>query len=114
MTATVSQIHPERSDDTAVTSPALCQQSGITYRQLDYWTRCGHLHPHGDATPGNGIPRRYPAVEVDVASLAKRLIDAGFNPVPALALARQLVETGHQINLADGLIHLACTKEQAC
>lgn len=47
-------------------SPAALQAAGITYRQLDYWTRIGRLHPEVEAA-GSGSQRLYAADEVAMA-----------------------------------------------
>lgn len=59
----------------------LTNQAGITYRQLDFWTRCGWLTPLprrlDHDMPGQGYPRVYPIDQVDLARQMRRLIDAG-------------------------------------
>lgn len=45
----------------------LVAAAGVTYRKIDYWTRCGWLHAIGQNTPGSGSPRRYAESEVAVA-----------------------------------------------
>lgn len=66
--------------------------AGITYRQLDYWTRSGYLAGCATgsvATPGNGYPRAYtPDETVRVAQIAC-LVRAGFRPGVACELAAQ-------------------------
>jgi len=55
------------------TSAEACNAAGITYRQLDYWTRSGYVTPVGGrATPGSGARRRWTRQHVAVlAVLAK-------------------------------------------
>lgn len=77
-----------------VTSNELIQRSGISYRQLDHWTRTGRLHASTAAEPGSGNARFYPASEIAVARLIKRLLDAGMQITVAHGLARDLSTTG--------------------
>jgi hypothetical protein len=72
-------------------SAAVARAAGVSYRRLDYWARCGYLHPDGNGA-GCGTSRRWPQVEVDIAALMVRLIDAGFVVPAAAALARDAVE----------------------
>lgn len=105
MTATVTLIHQKQAEDSPAgyTGPETCLLAGITYRQLDYWTRTGYLQTLSGQR-GSGNPRRYSRVEVDVARTGKRLLDAGFGVDAALKLARRLVESGVPIRLAHGLV----------
>lgn len=105
MTATVTAIRPEPAEDSGpgYSAPESCLLAGITYRQLDYWTRTGYLQTLS-IQRGSGNPRRYNRVEVDVARTGRRLLDAGFTVDAALKLARQLVESGVPIRLARGLV----------
>jgi hypothetical protein len=52
-------------------------EAGITYRQLDFWTRCGYLTPVTDALPGSGRPRVYSIDQVDLARQMARVLAAG-------------------------------------
>lgn len=58
-----------------VTTKTLIRLSGVSYRQADYWTRCGYLQ-HLDFA-GSGYVRRHPASEVAVAAGLRQLLDAG-------------------------------------
>lgn len=77
-----------------VTSQELIQRSGISYRQLDYWTRTRRLNPTTHAEPGSGNARFYPASEIAVARLIKRFLDAGIGIGAAVQIARELTDTG--------------------
>lgn len=92
---TVIPLRPEQDTPSYDGVPAmdLCVRARITYRQLDYWTRTGRLHPNEDA-PGSGNPRTYPASEVAVACLLARIVDAGLSISPAERAARELLATG--------------------
>lgn len=59
---------------------------GLTYRQLDYWTTKGYLHPlHGT---GSGIARVWPDEELAVARMMARLVGAGLTLALAARVAR--------------------------
>lgn len=51
------------------TSAQLRDSAGITYRQLDYWTRTGYLRAHDRAKDTSGFPRRFDDTELPVAVL---------------------------------------------
>lgn len=82
---------------------------GITYRQLDHWTRQGWLRAE-NATPGSGHARVWPPEELMVAGLMRRLTLAGFSASRAAAMARDAVETADLVDgsftflLAGGLV----------
>jgi hypothetical protein len=77
--------------DTGVCSLCLCADLGVTYRQLDYWTRQGYLHPEngGAAAAGSGTYRRWPEAELTVARLMGRLTAASIPPDVAAKVARR-------------------------
>lgn len=54
------------------TSTDVRNVTGVSYRQLDYWTRAGFLGPDVEATPGSGRWRlyRFEAVVIIAALLA--------------------------------------------
>lgn len=62
----------------------------LTYRQLDYWTRCGYLEPDGNATPGSGHRRSWSADEIRVAAMIGQLRLAGIELATAARVAREL------------------------
>lgn len=55
----------------------LCDRSGVSYRQLDWWTREGWLQTVGPPNPGTGATRCYRPQEVGVARLLDRLLNVG-------------------------------------
>jgi len=65
--------------------------SGLTYRQVDYWTRKGIL---GSETPqpGSGHQRRYSQGQIQVAIMMGRLLRAGFDANLAVKCAPLLVQ----------------------
>lgn len=58
-------------------SPEVCRRAGITYRQLDYWTRTGLVIPSEDNIGGSGHPREYADTDLALVMLIKRLLDDG-------------------------------------
>lgn len=80
--------------DGHVTSVELMQRSGITYRQLDYWTRAKRLQASTSSTPGSGSVRFFPASEIAVARLVARFVNDEVAPAAAFRVARELIETG--------------------
>lgn len=73
----------------SVGAPEILERTGITYRQLDHWTRIGYLRPD-NGSPGSGNSRRYPATEADVADLMARLVGIGMAPKQAHTIARKM------------------------
>ena len=68
-------------------STELCAAAGITYRQLDYWTRVGYLTPATEAH-GSGSQRKWDSSMLFKAKQMARLTKAGLLPVTADALVR--------------------------
>lgn len=93
-------------------SAELCELAGITYRQLDFWERSGHIHAlkrrkGKDASPvpvraGSGFDRDWQDTEVAVAVNMARLVRAGFLPAIAAEIARSY-PNGHRIDLDGGM-----------
>ena len=79
---------PDRDDRDWVTSQELIDEAGISYRQLDYWTRTGLLVPLDQAQPGSGYPRRFPDRELERARVIHDLLDAGVS----LQIIRRVVD----------------------
>jgi hypothetical protein len=84
------------------TSTELAEAAGITYRQADHWTRHGHLHADPPA-PGSGFARTYTETEVQVASLIRRLTEAGFTFDTATGRARAIHAHGWTVIQQPGL-----------
>ncbi len=87
-----------------VNAAQLATLAGVTYRKVDYWTRCGYLQPIVDA-PGSGLQRAFSTSEVAVARLINSLADDGLLPHVAAARARELLDTG-TTQIAGMPIHL--------
>ena len=54
-----------------------CSAAGISYRQLDYWTRTGLVEPSIRTATGSGSARLYGFRDILVLKIVKRLLDAG-------------------------------------
>lgn len=75
-------------------------RAGISYRQLDYWIRCGYVP--GVDTAGQGHPREFTAWGERRVVLLGRLTRAGFTPLRAVQIA-QVLEHGDTFDLGEGL-----------
>lgn len=53
--------------------------TGLSYRQLDYWSRTGYLTPSLMEANGSGTRRRYSENDLRTAQLTKTLLDAGLS-----------------------------------
>lgn len=61
---------------------------GLTYRQLDYWTRRGYLRCVGAQYPGSGVLRFWDPDDVVTLRRVTALADTGMRPSVAFKLAR--------------------------
>lgn len=80
----------ERRSRRSYQSPDVCELAGISYRQLDYWTRTGLITASSHATTGSGDARWYRDTDVVRAAVASALLKAGLT----LAAVRQTIEIG--------------------
>jgi hypothetical protein len=85
---------PDRGDRDWVTSAELITESGITYRQCDYWCRTGLLHTLEDPTPGSGWMRRFPDAQIRRAHLIHELLDSGMTLTTVRTVIDEITETG--------------------
>jgi DNA-binding transcriptional MerR regulator len=76
--------------------PQTCKIVGITYRQLDYWTRTGLVVPSIQAASGSGSQRLYSFNDLLQLKVVKSLADAG----ASLQKVRQAIDYVRN-NLAD-------------
>lgn len=60
-------------------APQVCNLVGITYRQLDYWTRTGLVTSSVQAARGPGSQRLYSRADLLTLYVLKRLLDAGLS-----------------------------------
>ena len=90
------QEHPIRAPRGELTSRQVCDHAGVTYRQLDYWSRSGYLGDEGEGRRGSGIPRRWTPRQAAVVAVLADLVNAGA-PIGRLAdLARDLEALPHE------------------
>lgn len=85
---------PPREERDFVTSIELITESGISYRQADYWTRTGLLVPLTDALPGSGSYRVFADTQVRRARVLHQLLDAGWSLQMCRAHIDELLEHG--------------------
>jgi len=87
---------------------------GITYRQLDYWTRTGLIKPsHADAA-GSGSRREYSYRDLVELRMIKSLLDAGIKLESVREVFTFLREQMHtdiasaHIVISGSTVHLCC------
>lgn len=80
----------------------LAQTPGLTYRQLDHWTRLGHVRVKEVSTPIIGVPREYADTEARVVSLIHRLVCAGVCLGVAAQVARDVAAGSHLPGVTPG------------
>lgn len=76
--------------------PQTCKIVGITYRQLDYWTRTNLVQPSLQPAKGSGTQRLYSFNDLLQLKVIKNLTDAG----ASLQKVRQAIDFVRD-NLAD-------------
>lgn len=64
-------------EDMGYRGPQACKIVGITYRQLDYWTRTGLVVPSLREAQGSGTQRLYSFNDLLQLKVIKRLTEAG-------------------------------------
>ena len=57
--------------------PEVCKIVGISYRQLDYWTRTGLVRPSIRDAQGSGTQRLYSFQDLALLRIIKKLLDTG-------------------------------------
>ena len=96
--------------------PQTCKIVGITYRQLDYWTRTGLVEPSLQPAQGSGTQRLYSFNDLLQLKVIKNLTDAG----ASLQKVRQAIDyVQHHVNddwskvtiVANGGGVYACTSD---
>ena len=68
--------------------PEVCQIVGVSYRQLDYWTRTGLIQASIAEARGSGTQRQYSYRDLVEVKVIKSLLDGGIS----LRRARRAVE----------------------
>lgn len=71
------------------TAPQVAEAAGVTYRQLDYWIREGHL-PFHDPTPGTGNQRIFSNDTRDTARWMGLLVRHGLSVSVAAPVAADI------------------------
>lgn len=105
------------SDVVGYRGPAACQIAGITYRQLDYWSRMGLAPPSIKASHGSESTRLYSFKDLLILKVVKRLLDTGVSlqniRVATDHLHRRSVRDLAAITLfSDGDIVYECTSPE--
>jgi len=73
----------------AYRGPQVCSIVGITYRQLDYWTRTNLIKASVADAAGSGTQRLYSYGDLLQIKVIKSLLDSGFD----LKKVRKVIET---------------------
>lgn len=93
MTRTLAEYLADVGED-SIDSAGIVVAAGISYRQLDHWTRHGWLTPAGDGT-GSGFRRTYDLSQVAIATVMGELGRLlGIRASVAYPIARALVDHG--------------------
>lgn len=90
--------------DLGYRGPQVCELTGLTSRQLDYWARTDLLKPSISEARGSGTRRRYSEADVTKARVIKRLLDVGIS-LQSVRRALPMVS----VAAADGLRWLVVT-----
>lgn len=82
------------------TSTSLAKAIGVTYRELDYWTREGFIKPtpvggESGTTPGTGHTRIWDDRDAEVAHWFAVLVKIGMKPSKIRDLAERLADGRH-------------------
>lgn len=76
----------------------VCAAAGITYRQLDHWTRCGRFPFATDSLrPGSGHPREFTPADVAAVTFFAELVRAGLTHDTAGRLLTEHLRTGEHV-----------------
>lgn len=86
------------------TSRQACAGGGVTYRQLDYWTRTGLAHPSVDIGAGSGRRRRWSYRDIVRLAVIAELIASGMSHEQIRVLMGGLTLP---MDLADSTIFVA-------
>jgi len=102
-------------DRSTLSSAVVARAAGVTYRQLDYWVRCG-LYPDVVRAPGSGSARRWHHRHVAVTAVYASLQRMGAGMEVCARVASWLVDlegpwSGHLVVAPDGSLGDADTRE---
>jgi DNA-binding transcriptional MerR regulator len=81
--------------------PKVCSIVGITYRQLDYWTRTNLVHASVSGAKGSGTQRLYSYGDLLELKVIKRLLDAGISLQQARKALEALRTSGGDVATAN-------------
>ncbi|MGI6798552.1 MerR family transcriptional regulator [Gordonia sihwensis] len=93
--------------------------AGITYRQLDYWTRTSLVTPSVRNASGSGSQRLYSFTDIVLIKVIKRLLDTGIslqNIRKAIDFLREnnsSIELSEVTLISDGASIYECTDNDA-
>src|SRR4051812_31311939 len=77
----------------------VCHRAGITYRQLDYWTRTGRIPGvQRLISPGSGSPREWTYREAQYVVVLGRLVKAGVHIDVASKALQDEIAKGTQVD----------------
>lgn len=81
--------------------PKVCSIVGITYRQLDYWTRTNLVQASVSGARGSGTQRLYSYGDLLELKVIKRLLDAGISLQSARKALDVLRQAGGEVATAN-------------
>ena len=84
--------------------PAVCKIVGITYRQLDHWTRTNLIEPSVAPAHGSGSQRLYSYSDLVELKVVKSLLDGGLSLQRVRKVIEQLRELGTDLAAANLVI----------
>ena len=102
------------SAETGYQASTACRAAGITYRQLDYWTRSGLVEPGIRAEQEPGSRQLYGFRDILILKVVKRLLDTGISLQQIRAAVRDMQDRDTanlaQVTLmSDGVSVYECT-----
>ncbi|OKL50097.1 MerR family transcriptional regulator [Boudabousia marimammalium] len=103
-------------ETTGFRGPIACKAVGITYRQLDYWTRSGLVEPSVRDSSGSGTQRLYSFRDLLFLKVVKRLLDSGVSLQQIRVAVGELHNRGIQdlagiTLMSDGASVYLCTSD---
>ncbi len=81
--------------------PKVCSIVGITYRQLDYWTRTDLVQASVSSAKGSGTQRLYSYRDLLELKVIKQLLDAGISLQSARKALDVLRQSGDDVATAN-------------
>ena len=93
----VSAAQPEEG----FRGPKVCSIVGITYRQLDYWTRTDLVQASVSSARGSGTQRLYSYRDLLELKVIKQLLDAGISLQSARKALDVLRQSGDDVATAN-------------